>query len=82
MRESDHDQSSGLAWTVSCGTAANVLFTLPVGDVKGAARPVGGRFTVPAGCASQTIKLVGTASDYAASEQVNIDNFQLVRLAS
>lgn len=82
IRESENDQDSGLAWTVACGKAAGVLFNLPIGDIKSAARPVVGRFAVPAGCTSQTIKLVGTASDDAASEQLTINNFQLVRLDS
>ena len=82
VRESDNDQASGLAWTVTCGQAATALFNLPVGAIKGAARPLAGRFTVPADCASQTIKLVGTASEYAASEELTINDFQLVRLAS
>ncbi len=82
IRESENDQDSGLAWTVACGKAADLLLNLPIGDIKSAARPVVGRFTVPAGCTSQTIKLVGTASDNAASEQLNINNFQLVRMNS
>ena len=81
MRESDNDQASGLAWTLSCGKATDVLLNLPVGEGKGSARPIAANFTVPAGCLSQTIKLVATASEYAASEQVNFSNFQLVRMA-
>ncbi len=82
MRESDNDQGSGLAWTVACDKASAVLVSLPVGEAKGASRPLAAQFTVPAECAAQTIRLVGTASEYAASEQVNFSNFQLVRLAS
>ena len=82
MRESDKNQGSGLAWMVACGEAPSDLLKLPVGDVEGVARPVAAQFTVPAGCTSQTLKLVGTASEDAASEQLIINNFQLVRLVS
>ena len=82
LRESDNDQSSGLAWSVTCDKASTTLVTLPVGEGKGPARTIAGEFRVPAGCAAQTIKLVGTASDYAASEQVAFSNLQLVRMPS
>ena len=48
---------------------------------KDGARPIAGRFTVPAGCPSQTIRLVGTTREYAPSEQVTINDLQLVRQA-
>lgn len=82
MRESDKDLASGLAWTVACGKATAPVLTLPIGNDKGASRPIAGRFAVPAGCTSQTIRLVGTASDDSASEQLTVTNFQLVRLSS
>lgn len=81
-RESDNDQPTGLAWTITCNKATKPLMKLSVGDAKGAPRPVIGTLSVPANCPAQTIKLVGTGSEYAASEQVNISNFQLVKLPS
>ena len=75
----DSDSGSGLAWTVACGPAGAVLLNLPIGDIEGVARPISGRFAVPAGCSSQTIRLTGTAREYAASEQVTINDLQLVR---
>lgn len=81
-RESDRAQGSGLAWVISCGTAGATLLTLPLGDAASDARPIAGRFTVPAGCPSQTMRLAGTAREYAPSEQVRIRDLQLVREAS
>lgn len=79
MRTSDGEGGSGLAWTVTCSKSNNVLLTLPIGDIDDVAHPVAARFTVPVDCASQTIRLVGTTRDYAPSEQVTINDLQLVR---
>ena len=76
------DITSGLAWTVTCGKAPTALLTLPVGESEGSAQPLASQFTVPVGCPSQTIKLMGKASEFAASEQVSINDLQLVRLTS
>lgn len=82
MRESDSDESSGLTWSVACSTTGNVLLDLPIGDIKGAPRPIARRFAVPADCPAQMIKLVGTSRDYASSEQLTINDLQLVRQTS
>ncbi len=83
MRTSDGEGTSGLAWTVACSAAdakaGNVLLTLPIGDSEDVARPIAARFTVPAGCSSQTIQLAGTTREDAPSEQVTISDLQLVR---
>lgn len=81
QREGDAVRGSGLAWTIGCGAADEVLINLPLGEAARAAHPIAGRFTVPAGCSSQTIRLVGTAKEYGASEQVTIHDLQLVREA-
>ena len=78
-RDSDGDEDSGLAWSVACSTG-NVLATIPLGAIEGAALPLAGQFVVPAGCKAQTIRLAGTMRDYASSEQVTINDLQLVRL--
>lgn len=79
LRTSDGDGASGLAWSVACSTADKALFNLPIGDIEDVARQIAGRFTVPAGCSSQTIKLAGTTREYAPSEQVTISDLQLIR---
>lgn len=70
---------SGLAWTVACQPAGKALMTLPVGEEAGAARMIAGQFAVPVGCASQQIRLAGTAREFAASEQVTLSDLELVR---
>jgi len=71
--------NSGLAWTVACQAAGKALMTLPVGDEAGATRMIAGQFAVPAGCASQQIRLAGTVREFAAYEQVTLSDLQLVR---
>ena len=78
-REGDGAQGSGLAWTIGCGAAGDGLINLPLGGATGAANSIAGRFTVPANCSSQSVRLVGTARDYAPSEQLTIHDLQLVR---
>jgi len=82
MRTGDGDGGSGLSWTLSCNAAKKVLLNLPIGEVDNVTRPVVGRFTVPAGCSPQTIRLIGTAREYAPSEQVTITDLRLVRQKS
>jgi len=79
VRKRDSDEDSGLTWTVECVKAKDVLLNLPIGDIQGVARPIAGRFTVLADCPAQTIRLAGTALEYASSEQLTIDDLQLVR---
>ena len=79
VRTSDGDGGSGLAWSVACRAGDKTLLNLPIGDVEDAARPIAGRFTVPAGCSSQIIQLAGAPREYARSEQVTISDLKLVR---
>lgn len=82
MRTSDGPGGSGLAWTVACSAGNKVLLTLPVGDAKNVARPIAARFTVPAGCSPQTIRLTGTTREYATSDQVTVTSLRLARSKS
>ncbi|MDQ3078833.1 MAG: hypothetical protein M3R03_02405, partial [Pseudomonadota bacterium] len=82
MRTSDGDGGSGLAWTVSCGPGKKALLKLPIGDAENVVRPIAARYTVPAGCSPQTIRLTGTTREYAPSEQVTVTGLRLVRSKS
>ena len=75
-REGNPGAPSGLAWTVECARGARRLLTLPLGVM-----PLAGRFTVPAACAAQRLRLVGTARDGTASEQARIRGLRLDRVA-
>lgn len=81
-RTSDGDGTSGLAWAVTCAGTSETLLNLAIGGGKGVSRKIAGRFTVPAGCSSQALRLIGTAQEYAPSEQVTINDLKLVREAS
>lgn len=83
LRTPDGEGPSGLAWSLTCPsrTGAPPLLALPLGSAAGAAQTVTGRFTVPAACRAQLLKLAGTAREPASSEQVTISNLQLVRQA-
>lgn len=79
MRTSDGGGGSGLAWTVACNGTKKPLLNLALGEIDNATQPIAGRFTVPAGCSSQTIRLIGKAREYAPSEQVTITGLRLIR---
>jgi hypothetical protein len=79
MRTSDGEGESGLTWILACNAGKNVLAKVPLGDAENVARRVTARFTVPAGCSPQTIRLTGTTREYAPSEQATITNLKLVR---
>lgn len=71
---------SGLTWSLTCQGAQRLL-QLPVAGRAGISRALVGRFTVPANCPAQLLKLSGTAREFAESEQAMIDNLQLIGLA-
>ena len=79
-REGSAGSPSGLAWSVECASGAWALLSLPLGGAPGAARPLSGRFTVPANCPAQRLRLVGTAGDMSASEQARIAALRLDRV--
>lgn len=79
MRTSDGDGGSGLSWTMACSAPDKPLLNLAIGEVENVARPIAARFTVPAGCPAQTLRLVGAPREYAPSEQVMISDLKMVR---
>jgi hypothetical protein len=81
MRQADGSGDSGLAWSLSCRPSGGDLMKLPLGGAGGGSVPLSKRFTVPAGCPSQLLKLSGAPRDVPVSEQVVITKLQLTRSA-
>ena len=76
-REGDAAAASGLGWYVDCALGSRRLLALPLGGAPGAARPLAGRFTVPAACPAQRLRLIGTARDFSKSEQAKVRGLRL-----
>jgi hypothetical protein len=82
MRDAQPDQSSGLAWTLTCQPTSQHLLALPFTGSGGAEQRWSGRFTVPANCPGVLLALRGTAHEFAQSEQATVDQLQLIGPAS
>ena len=70
-------QGSGVAWRVKCLPGGAELMTLPLAGPG----PLGREFTVPAGCAAQSISLMGTMLEVPGASDFRISGLQLVRVA-
>jgi hypothetical protein len=75
-------ESSRLAWRISCASARDNLFELPVVNVSTSPKIFTGTFTVPAGCAAQWLKLHGIPGDVPGEQNVKISDLSLVREAA
>ena len=70
-------QGSGVAWRVKCLPDGPELMMLPLAGPG----PLGREFTVPAGCAAQSINLMGMMLEVPGASDFRISGLQLVRVA-
>ena len=74
---------SGLEWSVTCLPSNAKLLGIPLRGMTLTGTRQSGTFTVPGqGCAAQWLKLKGTATEIAESEQVTIAQLELLPVAA
>jgi hypothetical protein len=78
-REGASGEASGLSWRLSCQPADKLLLVLPFTSADSRTGALAGGFTVPANCPAQQLSLSGASREFAKSEQVVVQNLQLVR---
>jgi hypothetical protein len=67
-----------LAWTVACHPGGQRLVAIPIPEVDFAARQLVADFRVPqSGCASQWLRLVGTAAEFPEDQQITITDLRI-----
>jgi hypothetical protein len=69
-------QGSGVAWRVKCLPAGPELLSLPVARPG----PLGGEFTVPAGCAAQNVSLSGEMLEVPGASDFRVSGLRLSRV--
>lgn len=66
-----------IAWSLTCNPGTDAIFRLPIKQ-KG---PLAVGFSVPPGCATQRLQLIGLAGDFAQSQEFAIGKFSLTKAA-
>lgn len=69
---------SRLAWRIFCAGSASPLAEFVLRDVTAAPRTMGGDFTVPPGCAGQSLRLSGIAGEFPGTQIVAVTDVQVV----
>lgn len=69
---------SRLAWRIFCAGSASPLAEFVLRDVAAAPRTMGGEFTVPAGCAGQSLRLSGIAGEFPGTQIAAVTDVQVV----
>jgi hypothetical protein len=68
---------SALGWHVTCLENGSELLNLPLGLVSSSPSQVGADFTVPKGCAGQTLSLSGVPLEFAKAEDLRVHQVQI-----
>ncbi|WP_309662847.1 hypothetical protein [Sphingomonas sp.] len=68
-------EGTEIAWSLTCLPGKGSLFSLPVAR-KG---PLAVSFTVPAGCAAQSLQLTGLAGDFPQSQDFSVGKLRLTK---
>lgn len=69
---------SRLAWRILCAGSNAPLAEFVLRDVTAAPRTMGGEFTVPAGCAAQSLRLTGIAGEFPDTQLAAVTDVQVV----
>ncbi|MDQ3077271.1 MAG: hypothetical protein M3Q83_00335 [Pseudomonadota bacterium] len=75
----DGAANSAVAWSLTCATANTAIASLPLSGATIGGQALSTDFSVPASnCDAQWLRLIGSAAEFADSEQVTIGNLNIV----
>lgn len=69
---------SRLAWRIMCQGSATPIAEVVLRDISAAPKVIRGEFTVPAGCAAQSLRLSGIAGEFPGIQLASITDVRIV----
>jgi len=69
---------SRLAWRIFCRGSATPFAQFVLRDITAAPKVIGGDFTIPAGCAAQSLRLTGIAGEFPGIQLASITDVQVL----